>query len=144
MRSVIIAGSRSLSLSVAEIDAAIARLDPSGLLWVPDEWEEIVSGKAQGMDLAGEAWAEAKRKRVHPEPITAADWDRWGKYLAPKARNHRMGLRADGALIFWNRRSGGSADMAARMNMFNKPCRVIDCGGWVRPAAEITPRLKGL
>lgn len=141
MTSVIIAGSRSLFLSVAEIDAAIARLDPGGLLWYPGEWREIVCGMARGMDLAGKAWAEAKGIAVHKEPIRPSDIQRWGKYLGPSARNHRMARRADAALIFWDRRSRGSADMAMRMLLFDKPVRVVDCWQHKEPQpAHIFPR----
>lgn len=68
IRSVIIAGSRTVSPTVEEIDAAIAKLDPSGLLWVPADWTEIVCGMAPGADLAGKAWAEARGKEVRRVP----------------------------------------------------------------------------
>lgn len=125
MRSVIIAGSRTVAPTVEEIDAAISRLDPGGLLWVSDEWEEIVCGMASGADLAGKAWAEARGKSVHKEPITTEDIQRFGKYLGPRMRNRRMSERADGAILFWDGKSGGTADMAIRMLARHKPCEVI-------------------
>lgn len=126
IRSVIIAGSRTVSPTVEEIDAAIARLDPAGLLWVPSEWTEIVCGMASGADLAGKAWAEARGKDVWPEPITTEDIRVHGKYLGPKiGRNRRMGERADAAILFWDGKSGGTADMAIRMLARHKPCEVI-------------------
>lgn len=125
MRSVIIAGSRTISLTVDEIDEGIRRAPAYGLLWVPDEWEEIVCGMADGVDLSGKAWAEAKGKRVHPEPITREDWDKHGKYLAPKMRNRRMAIVGDGAIIFWDGYSGGTADMCIRMVARDKPVAVI-------------------
>lgn len=125
IRSVIIAGSRTVWPTVDEIDSAIAKLDPSGLLWVPADWTEIVCGMAPGADLAGKAWAEARGKAVHREPITTADIDVHGKYVGPRMRNRRMGERADAAILFWDGVSGGTADMAIRMLARHKPVEVI-------------------
>lgn len=125
IRSVIIAGSRTVSPTVEEIDAAILKLDPSRLLWVPADWTEVVCGMAPGADLAGRAWAEARGKQVFREPITTEDIRVHGKYLGPRMRNRRMSQRADAALIFWDGVSGGSSDMCARMVARDKPVRVI-------------------
>ena len=48
IRSVIIAGSRTVSPTVEEIDVAIAKLDPGGLLWCPADWTHIISGRSKG------------------------------------------------------------------------------------------------
>lgn len=144
MRSVIIAGSRSIVPTVHEIDSALVDLPAYGLLWVPAEWEEIVCGMAAGVDMSGKAWAEAKGKAVHREPITPVDWDRYGKYLAPKMRNRRMAERADGAIILWDGRSGGSADMCCRMVARDKPVAVIPWvsgGKWTRRTKRTTERM---
>lgn len=125
MRSVIIAGSRTVSPTVEEIDAAIAKHDPTGLLWHPDEWTEVVCGMAKGADLAGKAWAEAKGMDVRRVPITPALIARWGKWLAPKMRNREMAEVSDGAVLFWDAKSSGTADMAIRMVARQKPCLVI-------------------
>lgn len=134
IRSMIIAGSRTVSPTVEEITRAIADLDPGGLLWAPEEWTEVVCGCARGADRAGEAWAIARGLRVHHEPITAALDAKHGKYLAPKMRNRLMAERADAALIFWDGTSGGSADMACRMVTRDKPVRVVP---W-RPRSRAT------
>ncbi len=123
IRSVIIAGSRTVSPTVEEIDAAIAKLDPT--IWIVRAWTEVVCGMAPGGDLAGKAWAEARGKEVRRVPITTALVDKYGKYLAPKMRNRAMADFADAALIFWDGTSSGSADMCARMNARNKPVAVI-------------------
>jgi hypothetical protein len=123
--SVIIAGSRSVSPSPDEIDEAIRAIDPSRLLWNPDEWEEVVCGMARGADLAGRAWALRRGLYVHEDPVTDEDYTHHGRYVAPKVRNRRMAERACAALIFWDGESGGSADMCARMVARDKPCRVI-------------------
>ncbi|MGN6107255.1 MAG: hypothetical protein ACTHU0_19260 [Kofleriaceae bacterium] len=124
----IIAGSRTLTPSAADIDHAIAELDPTGLLWVPGEWTEIVCGDARGADRAGEMWAFEKGITVHHEPITKDLIEQYGPKLAPKMRNRRMAERADAALIFWDGTSGGSADMCARMIARRKPVAVIPWG----------------
>lgn len=128
MRSVIIAGSRSITLTVDEIDAGIRTVPAYGLLWVPDEWIEIVCGCAAGVDMSGLAWATAKGKGSHLDPVTDDDYDTYGRYLAPKMRNRRMATRADGAIIFWDGRSGGTADMCIRMVARDKPVAVIPWG----------------
>lgn len=125
IRSVIIAGSRTVSPTVEEIDAAIVKLDPGGLLWVPADWTEIVCGMAPGADLAGKAWAEARGKVVHRDPITTEDIRVHGKYVGPRMRNRRLAERGDAALVFWDGISGGSADLVARMVARDKPVRVI-------------------
>lgn len=124
LRSVIIAGSRAVSPTVSDIDAAIELLDPSGLLWVPAEWTEIVCGGAKGADSAGEDWAKHHGIAVAYDLVLPGDYQQHGK-LAPKVRNRRMAERADAALIFWDGMSGGSADMCCRMVARGKPVVVI-------------------
>jgi len=125
MRSIIIAGSRTVSLSPAEIDAAIQRIDPSGLLWVPSEWSEVVCGMARGADLSGMEWALRCGISVHRDPVTGEDYATHGRYIAPKVRNRRMAERADAAVLFWDGWSGGTADMCIRMVARGKPVAVI-------------------
>lgn len=133
----IIAGSRTVSPTIADIDREVRAL-------VEDEWGlelddydhhggplpfvlEVISGRSPGggADLAGEAWAKHRGIPVHPEPITEEDVRRWGKYLAPKARNGRMAERATHALCFWDRASNGTTDMHARMGIRGKPSRIV-------------------
>lgn len=86
---------------------------------------EVICGKADGADLAGKRWAERRGIPVHEDPVTDADRAAHGVYLAPKARNHRMSARASHAVVFWDGRSGGSSDMAARMLLRRKPALVL-------------------
>ena len=123
IRKVIIAGSRTVFPSVAEIDAAIVKL--GSLLWVPDEWTDIVCGMAKGADMAGKAWAEARGKHVIRVPITERMVAHHGPYLAPKMRNRELAETGDAAIIFWDGLSSGSADMCIRMVARGKPCEVI-------------------
>jgi hypothetical protein len=122
---VIIAGSRTVSPTVEQIDDAIARLDPDGLLLVPSEWTHVICGMAKGADLAGMAWALARGKEVIRCPITPRMVSQHGKYLAPKMRNREMAMMADAALLFWDAKSSGTADMCIRMNVRDKPVRTI-------------------
>jgi predicted Rossmann fold nucleotide-binding protein DprA/Smf involved in DNA uptake len=123
VRSVIIAGSRTVSPTVEQITEAIAQL--GDLLWVPADWEEIVSGTAPGADRAGEAWAKATGKALHKEPITDELVKQYGKYLAPKMRNRLMAERADACVVFWDGTSSGTADMVCRMVARGKPVAVV-------------------
>ena len=125
---VIIAGSRTVFPSVQQIDDAIGKLgltqqgDPE---WDPMRWIEVISGRAPGADRAGEAWAKAKDKSLHFEPITKELIQQYGKYLAPKMRNRRMAERGDRAIVFWDGTSSGTADMVCRMVARGKPVAVI-------------------
>ncbi len=124
LTSVIIAGSRTVSPSVEEIDEAISKLF-NAELWSAGWWTEVVCGCAPGGDRAGERWAKAKNIAVHHEPITEELVKQYGKWLAPKMRNRRMAERAGGALVFWDGTSSGSADMVCRMVARGKPVEVI-------------------
>jgi hypothetical protein len=125
VKSVIIAGSRTVDPTVEEIDQAIINHDPCALLWAPSEWISIVCGMAKGADLAGKRWAEAKGMAVLQRPITPRMVTQHGKYLAPKMRNREMAELADAAILFWDARSGGTADMCIRMVVRDKPVMVV-------------------
>lgn len=116
----IIAGSRSVYPTPSEIDAAF-----DGLIFVAEDVTMVVSGKAEGADTAGEAWAELRRIPVAPFPITTEDAKKFGYKLAPKMRNKRMAEFGDMAIVFWDGISGGSADMVTRMVARDKPVRVV-------------------
>jgi hypothetical protein len=104
---VIIAGSRSITSYVAVLDAIAA----SG--W-RDEITEVVSGRARGVDLLGEHWANRRHIPVKPFPVTDEDYQTYGRYQAPKVRNARMAEYADALILVWDGVSGGSADMLRR------------------------------
>lgn len=124
--SVIIAGSRTVSPSVEEIDEVLARMfENSHAMREPEKWTEVVCGCARGADRAGQRWAEAKGIDLHHEPITADLIKQYGKYLAPKMRNRRMAERGDAAIVFWDGTSSGSADMVCRMVARGKPVEVV-------------------
>jgi hypothetical protein len=102
--SLIIAGSRSVFPTVAEINAFIIDNFDARI-------REVVSGTADGGDRAGEAWAVSKGIPVRRMP---AKWSEFGK-IAGKMRNGEMAVVGDAALVLWDGISNGSADMVARM-----------------------------
>jgi hypothetical protein len=70
---------------------------------------EIVSGTARGIDTIGEEWA---RENGIPVKRFPADWDTYGK-RAGHIRNREMAEYADAALVIWDGKSRGSANMVA-------------------------------
>lgn len=135
----VIAGSRSLSPTIEEIDLAVQRLAgyPLVLGASPrDQISEVICGDARGVDRAGAEWARAHEIAVHHEPITEEDIRRWGKYLGPKARNGRMAERGDILLAFWDGKSSGTPDMVTRMIVRGKRAEVV-------PMRRDRPRAQG-
>ena len=82
---------------------------------------EIVSGKAQGIDTVGEAWAISNGIKVSEFP---AEWD-LGKHAA-LLRNAEMAEYADAALVIWDGKSKGSADMLKQMHRLAKPVAIYE------------------
>lgn len=116
----IIAGSRTVDPTPSEIDAAF-----DDLLFVVADVTEVVSGCAEGADKAGENWARLRGISIRKFMINDEDRKAVGPKLAPKMRNRRMAEYGDAALIWWDGTSGGSADLAIRMAVRDKPVRVI-------------------
>lgn len=106
----IIAGSRTLDPSPSFIWDTIKMLGISNI-------KEIVSGRAYGVDQAGEHWASHYEVPVKPFP---ADWDKHGK-AAGFIRNAEMAKYADQLLLIWDGKSRGSANMKQQMLKLNKP-----------------------
>ena len=106
----IIAGSRSLNPSLEDLKSYLEHwsLKPS----------EIVSGKASGVDSAGETYA---RKHQITLKVFPAKWEenatktnKFGKPYNPLAgheRNAKMADYADSLLLIWDGKSSGSANM---------------------------------
>ena len=84
---------------------------------------EIVCGKAAGIDTVGEAWAISNGIKVSEFP---AEWD-LGKH-AGLLRNAAMAEYADAALIIWDGKSKGSADMLKHMHRLAKPVAIYEIG----------------
>lgn len=101
---VIIAGSRTNRNANSILDA----INESG--W-REEITEVVCGMAQGSDTLGRLWAEAHDIHVEPFYVSQDDYNRFGRYHAPKVRNTRMAEYADALILVWDGESGGSRDM---------------------------------
>ena len=102
MFKLIVAGSRSF----ADFDRLSADLDYLLSKKSPDE-VEIVSGGAAGADALAERYARARGLAFRAFP---ADWRRWGKFAGP-IRNRQMADYGSAAVVYWDGRSRGSADM---------------------------------
>lgn len=107
----IVAGSRTLEPSADFIENCLFMLG----LW--EQFDEIVSGKAKGVDLAGEKFAAGYGFEVKQFP---ADWDTHGK-KAGVLRNKEMAIYADALLLIWDGVSRGSANMRKEMLALGKP-----------------------
>lgn len=100
----IIAGSRHLK-DIRLVYAAM-RACPFTL-----DIDEVVSGKAQGIDTLGEKWAKA-----HGLPVTGfpAGWRGSDGFLDPTAgmrRNERMAAYSDALVAVWDMQSTGTKHM---------------------------------
>lgn len=83
--------------------------------------EEVVSGKAKGFDLLGEAWAAEQHIPVRAFP---ADWNRHGK-RAGFIRNGEMAGYAD-ALIAITYGTPGTRNMIQTMRDIGKKVFILD------------------
>jgi hypothetical protein len=68
---------------------------------------EVVSGRARGVDLYGEQWAEENDIPIKKFP---ADWVKFGKRAGP-IRNVEMADYAEGLIAIWNGTSRGTKHM---------------------------------
>jgi hypothetical protein len=97
------------------------------------EIDEVVSGKAPGVDTLGEVFAEKYLLKVAPFP---ADWNnldvpgvviKYNKFgkpynaVAGHIRNRQMAEYADALLLIWDGKSLGSASMKSEMEKLGKP-----------------------
>lgn len=125
LMKLIIAGSRTLNPDMETIHNAITKRNLS--------ITQVVSGKATGVDTAGEAYAKHYGISVQCFP---ADWDdlsvkgaviktnSFGKKynaVAGHNRNRKMAEYADALLLIWDGKSTGSANMKAEMLKTGKP-----------------------
>lgn len=113
MTRLIIAGSRTLHPEAAHISFALRQQG-----WA--QIDEVVSGGAQGVDSAGEAWAHATGV---PVKIFRPDWCAFGRAAGPM-RNRHMAQYATHALVFWDGASPGTANLMAEMRQLDKPIAV--------------------
>jgi len=82
----------------------------------------IVSGGALGVDT----WA-AEEARRHGLVVIEykPDYDRYGRYLAPKMRNTTIVEDSDKLLAFWDGKSGGTMDSVEKARALGKPVEIL-------------------
>lgn len=104
MRRILIAGSRGISPGEEEFNDAVAIFCDKDN---PYEQFTVVTGRAQGVDIAGERWAILRGyvNEVHP-----ADWDKYGKSAGHIRNKEMVDSGIDFAIIFWDGESKGTAD----------------------------------
>lgn len=80
----------------------------------------VISGGARGVDRVA---ADAAHKRNLDVREFLPDWERYGRYMAPKVRNQQIADEADLVVAFWNGESTGTLDVTDRATQQGK--RVI-------------------
>lgn len=111
-KRLIIAGSRDITHAESvhkTIDLALARMD-----WTPSV---VLSGTCRGVDVLGEAWAEAHGVPVERYP---AAWSEHGRAAGP-IRNAQMAEQADAGIIIMRHGSRGSKHMASELRRRKLP-----------------------
>ena len=119
----VIAGSRGID-NYELLDQAFTSCVWSGKI------QEIVSGRAKGVDKLGE---ELARKRNLKLAIFPAEWDKYGKSAGYK-RNEVMAKYTDMGIILWDGKSRGTKHMIDLLRKYDKPCEVV-----IVTNGEITP-----
>ena len=98
----IIAGSRNINPTPEYMDDLMNGLQT----FHQRKITSVISGRARGVDRAGEAWAKRQGIPVDPYP---ADWT-LGK-RAGHLRNEQMARAGDALVLIWDGKSKGSASM---------------------------------
>lgn len=70
----------------------------------------IISGRAIGIDMLGEAFAHSNQYKVELYPVTKEDWNKHGK-RAGHLRNLKMAENATHLIAFWDGESRGTKNM---------------------------------
>ena len=84
----------------------------------------IVSGGAKGADSLGAAYSV---EILHKEPIIhKPDYERWGRYNAPKVRNTKIVEDSDLVVAYWDGYSGGTKDTIEKAYEFSKDILVLN------------------
>lgn len=106
----IIAGSRTFKSLAPYVEAAILHFGIIGI-------KQIISGSADGIDEAGEEWAELNGFHTC---YFVPNWGDHGKAAGP-IRNRLMAKYADELLLIWDGLSIGSLSMKTEMLKVGKP-----------------------
>lgn len=128
---VIIAGSRDIN----DVQHVYAAMDEAFLI-LRIEPTEVVSGKARGVDTAGETWAKRFGIPVAEFPARWRDPDGTFYADAGKRRNVQMANYADALVAVWDGRSYGTKHMITQMHKRKKPV-------WVYISSEHRRQLYG-
>lgn len=110
----VIAGSRSIYLLPRAIMELVKQFDIRSI-------EQVVSGKAEGMDTAGEEFAleyvGPAEQSIKPFPPEKEKYPE----RCYKIRNRKMAAYGDALLLVWDGSSSGSAHMKGAMLELGKP-----------------------
>jgi hypothetical protein len=101
----------------------------------PNRIETIVSGGAIGVDLM--AYKLANDLWIDDPIIHTPDYDKYGRYKAPKIRNTKIVEDCDAALVIWNCHSGGTHDSMVKLSEARKPYVLIEVVVRENPHEEI-------
>lgn len=116
----LIAGSRSI-IDKTKVFGIINSVIPELAQYDPRRFPitAVISGGARGVDRIGEKWC---RINLDDEPIIMKpDYERWGRYVAPKKRNTDLVNECDAAIVIWDGISGGSLDTTEKLIKSKKP-----------------------
>ena len=95
----------------------------------------VISGRARGVDLLGERWAEEHGIMVVPFPVTGEDWRTEGR-KAGIVRNKLMLKYAEAVVAIWDGRSPGTGHAVRHACSIGLPVLI-----WPgRPSADTRPR----
>lgn len=90
--------------------------------YIPAGVTEIVSGGAKGVDTCTAAYAEQNSIKL---TVFRPDYARYRKG-APLKRNEEIAQYAEEALVFWDSKSRGTAQIIQSFCAQGKPCAVIE------------------
>ena len=109
----IIAGSRDLKITVAQVEEAVEYLDRVDI---------VICGECKEPDIIGKLWAKKHKKTIWSLP---AAWTAYHKG-AGFDRNIAMAKIADEALLFWDGTSPGTKHMNETMMAYGKPVYIVE------------------
>jgi hypothetical protein len=107
-----------------------------------NETVQIVSGHGGIVDLTAEKTINDLRKKEDavdiPEPkIFPPDYERYGRYVAPKIRNTEIVEYCDEVVAFWDGFSSGTRDTLKKAVAAGKPISVFDHTGTLMPKRDV-------
>lgn len=104
------------------------------------EITSVVSGRAEGVDMLGEQWADYYGLPIDPHPVTKEEWRRYGK-SAGYRRNERMAQNADALIAIYDGTSKGTKHMIDIAERYGLRVWIYDASAvvqWLSHAARLT------